>query len=112
MLVSEQMSSPNPNDRMKELQELFKEEAFEFFGDIIGSATHPLKAAFELYVKMKEEEVGGDYYMPKDRLWCACGEHWVGASEHWQKNGFPSVEDCQACTTLKELREMGLEEGE
>ena len=29
--------------------------------------------------------------------------HWMDASEHWQMNGFLSVVDGQACTTLKEL---------
>jgi len=42
---------------MKELQEQFWDEAGEYFGyDIIGSDTHPLKEAFELYCKMKKEE--------------------------------------------------------
>ena len=39
------------------MQELFTTEVFEYFGyDIVGSDSHPLKSAFELYVKMKREE--------------------------------------------------------
>lgn len=39
------------------MQELFTTELFEYFGyDIVGSDSHPLKSAFELYVKMKREE--------------------------------------------------------
>lgn len=42
----------------EELQEQFWNEAGEHFGyDIIGSDTHPLKEAFELYCKMKETKL-------------------------------------------------------
>ena len=42
---------------MIQMQELFTTELFEYFGyDIVGSDSHPLKSAFELYVKMKREE--------------------------------------------------------
>ena len=42
---------------MLQMQELFTTELFEYFGyDIVGSDSHPLKSAFELYVKMKREE--------------------------------------------------------
>ena len=39
------------------VEELFFTELYEYFGgDIAGSDSHPLKSAFELYVKMKAEE--------------------------------------------------------
>lgn len=59
MLVSEQMASggAEKSEYMMRLQESFKEEMFDYFGgDIVGSDTHPLKSAFLLYIKMKEEE--------------------------------------------------------
>ena len=57
---------------MLQMQELFTTELFEYFGyDIVGSDSHPLKSAFELYVKMKREEEeekkeGGKTYIVTD----------------------------------------------
>ena len=51
----------NMTSKLQQYQEDFYDEIFDFFGkDIIGSDTHPLKAAFNLYVEMKKDQETDD----------------------------------------------------
>ena len=69
--------------QLKQLQEDFWENMGDVFGyDIIGSQSHPLKKAFELYCEMikeqKEdsEEEEEEEEKPENDNCCKCGRLW------------------------------------
>ena len=70
---------------LKELQEDFWENMGDVFGyDIIGSESHPLKKAFELYCEMREEQEEDSEEEEEEEVRCVCptcfGEGWTFVS--------------------------------
>lgn len=67
--------SSKMTSKLQQYQEDFYDEVFDFFGkDIIGSDTHPLKAAFNLYVEMKKDQETDDEEEEASKLCWTCDE--------------------------------------
>ena len=90
--------SSKMTSKLQQYQEDFYDEVFDFFGkDIIGSDTHPLKAAFNLYVEMKKDQETDDEEDQEDEE-----EEYIYTYYKCEHCGFATGNDDPDCSKCKE----------